>query len=242
MSSLGHAGSWRHWPNLPNSSFLLGGNIGYLNQKENFDTNFTTAFVGGVPVSYLKERISETERSFGILAGWQYHCYRWMFGIEGDVNFQTLGSDDTTRSFAFAGPTGTDFYSGTVRYHRGNIFALTGRLGWFVTPGFMPYLRLGAQISRDEAQYQAGVAFNTGNTVVVLPDFSSKKQDVWGAVGALGVELPTFIGASTFRFEYMHVRTERVEIIDTVAPIIGTHRFRSPETNEIRASFVWNFI
>ena len=49
-------------------------------------------------------------------------------------------------------------------YRRGPVYTLSGRLGYFVTSFFMPYIRLGAQVSRDELDYQAQI----GNPL--LPD------------------------------------------------------------------------
>ena len=43
---------------------------------------------------------------------------------------------------------------GSGAYERGPIFGLTGRGGYFVTPGFFPYIRAGVQTSRDTVTYQ----------------------------------------------------------------------------------------
>ncbi|HRE30722.1 MAG TPA: outer membrane beta-barrel protein, partial [Candidatus Berkiella sp.] len=163
---------------------------------------------------------------------------RWLAGVEANVDFQEF---DETRQFAFTDSvTGLHGVLGSVRYERGPIYALTLRGGYFVTPGFLPYVRVGAQYSRDEATYQS----NIGVAGQFLPDFNSKKDDIWGAVFGVGVEFPAFIGPSTVRFEYTYSVTENIVIDDSTAPIIGTHNFRhpQPETSAIKASWVWNFV
>jgi hypothetical protein len=231
------------------SNFLLGGELGWARQKEGFNTQFVVPFAGFpippfVPITVYNHpaqsvMITDQGMIFGLLAGWQFRCNRWLAGIEGNVDFQEF---EQVRNFAFTDSvTGRHGIAGSVLYDRGPVYALTLRGGYFVTPGFMPYVRVGALYSRDEATYQANIT--TGFTAP-LPDFSSKKDDVWGAVAGIGVEFPAFIGPSTIRFEYTYSVTENLVIDDGTPPIVGTHNFTHPhpETSAVKVSWVWNFV
>lgn len=235
-STLGQAGT--------SSNFLLGGELGWARQKEGFSTQFVAPTLPIGPITTYSfppqsEMITDQGMIFGLLAGWQWRCNRWLAGIEANVDFQEF---EETRNFAFT-TTNNHGVAGSVVYERGPIYALTLRGGYFVTPGFMPYVRAGAQYSRDEAIYQSFIS--TGVPAAPLfPDFASKREYVWGAVAGIGVEFPAFIGPSTIRFEYTYAVTENIVIDDSTAPLIGTHNFRhpQPENSAIKAAWVWNFL
>ena len=237
LSSVAQA-AYFEFPCLANQNFLLGGEVGYARQKEKFLTRFTVP--GAIPAVIIdehEETISDNGTILGLMGGWQFRYFRSMIGVEANVTFADY---ERPRPFRFATiPDFTDVvYNGTALYKRGTIFGLSTRLGYFVTPGFLVYGRVGAQVSRDEASYQV-FTFSGAPTT---SDFSSNKKDVYGGVAGLGVEFPTFIGASTFRFEYTFSRTERLNIEDTALPVVGTHHFHYPETNAIKAVWVWNFL
>jgi len=235
-STLGQAGT--------SSNFLLGGELGWARQKEGFNTQFIAPTL--VPALNVlafpaqSSMITDQGAMFGLLAGWQMRCNRLLAGIEANVDFQEF---EETRSFALIDSiTGVHPVAGSVLYNRGPVYALTLRGGYFVTPGFMPYVRAGAQYSRDEATYQASI-FQPG--VGLIPDaLNSKRDDVWGAVAGIGVEFPAFIGPSTIRVEYTFSVTENIVIDDTVGVMRGTHNFRDPypETSTIKLAWVWNFL
>ena len=130
-------------------------------------------------------------------------------------------------------------YTGTAYYDCGPVFALTGRFGYFVTPGFLPIFAL---VLRSAKIRQITKYFPFPHYPISLSWISaSKEKTVYGVVAGLGVEFPTFIGASTIRFEYTFNRTQAIAISDQVLPILGTHKFHYPETNAIKMAWVWNF-
>ncbi len=234
-STLGQAGT--------SSNFLLGGELGWARQKEGFNTQFIAPALFP-PVNVLafpaqSVMITDQGAIFGLLAGWQWRCNRFLAGVEADVDFQEF---EEARAFSLIDSvTGVHPVAGTVVYDRGPVYQFTLRGGYFVTPGFMPYVRVGAQYSRDEATYSASI-FQPG--VGGIPDFSSKREDIWGVVAGIGVEFPAFIGPSTIRAEYTFARTQNLVIDDGVAPMIGTHNFTHPhpETSAIKFAWVWNFV
>ncbi len=223
------------------SNYLLGVEGGYARQTENFITGYVNPTAAVPLTSYDNQTymMSDELLFFGIVGGWQWRCNRTMLGIEGNVDLHSMLKSD---SFLYSTitPGGTDTYVGTAWYDRGPIFGLTGRAGYFVTSGFMPYVRLGAQVSRDEANYQAFV--NPDSPGFQADFISSGKEDIWGMVLGIGIELPAMIGPSTFRIEYNYTRTESIVIEDGTPPIFGTDKFRNPQTNVLKFAWVWNFV
>lgn len=234
---------YKHYHDARNYNFLLGAEIGYSRQKEVFETTFSAPTL--VPaVRYNEQTVTMSDKGtiLGVLAGWQYHCARWMLGIEGSVDFQQYNRPNT---FVFAVPNAVPLiFNATAYYDHGPIWALTARAGYFVTPGFLPYVRLGGQVSRDEANYKvfAGGPLQPINYPgPFVFDFSSVKKNVLGLVAGIGVELPTFIGGTTVRFEYTYSLSERLTIDDLLPPIAGTNEFHHSQTNAIKMAWVWNF-
>ncbi len=226
------------YQDIPSWNFLVGGSLGYAAQKSNFTTRFVNgAFAPGLISQYQyrdhSEKITESGVMMSVLGGWQWHCKRWMLGAEGNVDFSSF---EKVRFFAHTDEYTPQAYTGSVLYDRGDILGLTGRVGYFVTPFFMPYVRLGAQMSRDEVSYQVITS------PTQAPDFSSRKKDVYGFVAGVGAEFPTYIGASTIRFEYNFTKTESVIIEDNFLPVVGNHKFRYPETHIGKIAWVWNFM
>lgn len=224
------------------TNFLVGLEGGYARQKENFITGFydpTLTPVALTTIDWQTYMVSDELLFIGGLLGWQWRCDRLMLGLEGSIDAHSL-----TEPKAFLYSVNSSIFEGTVLYDRGPIYNMTTRAGYFVTPGFMPYLRVGAQYSHDEGTYQvfanpSGTPAATG----LQSDFiSSGKEWIWGFVLGIGVEFPAFIGPSTFRVEYNYTRTESIVIEDSVPPIFGTDKFRYPQTNLIKFAWVWNFV
>ncbi len=201
----------------------------------------------GIPNRFFinhEETITDNGTILGVLAGWQWRCRRVMFGLEGNIDY---GSYEKNRQFAFTEtatpfvfhlPGGISFVS-TALYQRGPIYSVSMRGGYFVTPFFFPYLRVGGQISRDEASLQSF----SGEAPVLLPDFiASNRATVTGGLFGIGVEFPTLVGPSTIRVEYNYSRTESIVIDDEAFPVIGGYTFRKPNTNTLKVALVWNFI
>jgi len=234
------------YPDEVESNFLLGGEIGYVRQKEDFITRFVGPHLTPPFSTYAShsENISDGGVLFGILAGWQWRYNRLLLGVEANVDFDDT---QTTHNFSFTDDlTWRHGMSGTALYKRGDIYALSFRGGYFVTPFFLPYLRAGVQVSHDEASYQVfitdSVLVDGDPFQVVRPDFSSRSKSIWGFVLGIGAEFPTYIGSSTLRFEYNFTRTESLLIEDNQLPLIGNNKFRYPQSHIGKVAWVWNFM
>lgn len=231
---------------ISDSNFLVGGSFGYEVTRADFTTTFTAPGLA-LPITGLvshEEKVVNQQTLFGLLLGWQHRCYRWMFGVEGSVDFPSLEKNRPILYAVNSAGATVNYVNGTVLYERGNVYALTARAGYFVTPFFMPYIRAGAQMSQDELTYQA---FLGGGTPGVLGaaqrnDFVSKKKDIYGVVTGVGAEFPAYIGPSTFRIEYNFIWTQSLEIAEANSIFSATHKFRRPVSHVGKFSWVWNFL
>ncbi len=222
-------------------NFLLGGEIGYAARSGEFITRFVAPSI--VPVAVytdVNEGAYDQGTLLGLLVGWQFRHNRWMLGLEGNVDFNNLGRN---RPFEFNDKiSGTGLFNAAVFYQQGPIYALSLRAGYFVTPFFMPYARLGAQVSSDELNYQ--VIASTFATTATAPsyDFISNRKSIFGAFAGAGVEFPTYVGATTLRFEYNYIYTQALVMTENGPLIFGTHRYRPVGMQVGKVAFVWNFL
>lgn len=225
-------------------NFLLGVQGGAESRKGEFATRYTTvaplALLAPAPnVAYhgAQESVTDSGVILGALGGIQWQCERLVLGLELSADFQSF---EKNRPLVFANEAGGPgaLYSGTVEYDRGPQLSLDARIGWFVTPFFMPYIKVGGSWSKDDFSY---VVSQIVPTVVAAPDLSnSLDHEVWGWHAGLGVEFPAF-GPTTVRAEAVYARTDDVVINDAVAPVIGTHKYQSPRAYIGRVAWVWNF-
>tara|TARA_R110002110_G_scaffold65206_1_gene179887 strand:- start:35252 stop:36019 length:768 start_codon:yes stop_codon:yes gene_type:complete len=227
------------------SHFLVGAEAGVeaRHTHYNFDYVLTSNAVAGTAGNLQRNqtRVVDTGSFLGLLTGWQIQCGRTLLGVEGSVDFhsfeetkQTLFADNVAVNAALTTP-----YLATAKYERGAAYQLSGRAGWWLTPFFMPYVRLGLQYSRDQITFTAPVrqivsAANPGN-----PSFS-QKTDVWSGVGGIGVEIPAF-GPTSVRVEFDYIYSPSNSWSDTVGLMQGTHRVDHPKSYVGKASWVWNF-
>lgn len=219
-------------------NFLLGVQGGAESRKAEFATSYTTAAPAPVLTTSqgARESITDSGVVFGVLGGLQWQYKRLVLGFEGSVDFQSF---EKNRPFVFGPEVGgpAALYSGTVLYDRGTTYSFGGRAGWFVTPFFMPYVRVGGQFSQDDFTYQVNVI---SGGAVVAADYSRTDHDVWGWNVGLGVEFPAF-GPTTIRVEALYNKTDDTQINDGAPPVFGTHQYQSPRSLAGRVAWVWNF-
>lgn len=223
------------------TNFLAGVEGAYARQKQDFSTTYTNPSLSPTAITDLNQQsytMDDELLMLGGIFGWQWRCNRFLLGFEANADLHSLNK---ARSFVYNGGTTSSVFEGTMEYDRGPIYNFTARTGYFITPSMMPYIRGGAQFSRDEATYQ--VFTNIGSAAAQQADFiSSGKKDIWGYVLGVGLEFPALLGPSTIRIEYLYSRTESISIDDRIPPIFATDRFEHPQTNAIKFAWVWNFI
>ena len=247
-------GSNRWWPSWPSfipafsapcciddSNFVLGVEFAYGRLRNVFTTDYTSP--GATPPITENQHYDATlvNQGFlmGVLGGWQLRYQRFMFGIEANLDLTAIFNRNRYFNFTDYLYSNDHWYQGMVLYRRGPILGLTGRLGYFVTPGFFPYVRAGVQSSRDTVAYQ--VFEGSTPPALTMDDWSSHKKTILGAVLGVGAEFPAFIGPSTVRIEYNFTQNQNLVISDNVPPIFGTHNFHEGQSHVLKAAWVWNF-
>lgn len=224
------------------SNFLAGVEFAYARQRTVFETNFVAPTFLPPINNYANYTATVVNPGYilGGLAGWQMRVCRFLFGLEGNLDATGLFKRPRTFTFQDYYVTNSHWFAGSVVTDRGPILGLTTRMGFFVTPGFLPYVRLGAQTSRDNVTYQVFSGTTAGGPIATSWDYSSLKKRTIGVVAGVGVEFPAFIGPSTVRLEYNFTQMQNLAIADNVIPIVGTHNFRHPQNNLFKVAWVWN--
>ena len=221
------------------SNFLAGLEGVYARQKENFTTSYTAPLVLVTDTNEQSYMVDDELLMMGGILGWQWRTCRFLVGAEGSLDVHSINK---ARSFVFNGTAnnGTSrVFEGTMLYDRGPIYAFTLRGGYFVTPNFLPYIRAGAQFSRDEGTFQVFTNINNVNQEASF--ISSGKQDTWGFVLGAGIEVPGMIGPSTIRVEYYFSDSQGISMANAALPISHADKFEHPKINAIKFAWIWNF-
>lgn len=221
-----------YWAN----NFLMGVNLGYINREGSFT----------VTVNDTVQQVFETTNgpldqdsfSWGFLLGWQVRCNYLLYGLELSFDWQNHDSN----SARVIGPTPL-FPTGSTLYTNYNYSvqsALTARVGYAITPYIMPYLRAGAEITRENI----GASITIPLVVDPYIDFDGS-QNVWRFVGGVGVELPfPLLEGVTFRAEYnYHSRGHGVEASRLARDGVTLVQAEGGQfANSVKGSFVYNFL
>lgn len=178
---------------------------------------------------------------WGFLAGYQARCNGWLLGAEVNVDWRSNDDDD---SFAFVTPAGTAF-AATVSRDRDAVVGLTGRLGYEVSPFFMPYVRLGVDFGdRDHDFFLASTNLTPNITVTG----SNDDNDRWGFVGGVGAEFPVpVIAGLSLRAEWNyhsrgnHGDDNNAFVASNGTTLIGVSGGNDRHEQTARASLVFNF-
>jgi opacity protein-like surface antigen len=215
-------------------NFLLGLSGGYAARDGDVDiTIFHPA--PGSQISAAIRDIEDDGFIGGLFGGYQARCNGWLFGAELAVDWEDTDSD---RAFAF-----TDIlnrgWSGSAHYDRETLVGLTARGGYEISPYLMPYIRLGAEWSRDKLAYSMATANN------LLFASGDGRRTVTRFIGGVGIEMPIPIMAGlSFRAEYnYHSKGKSVEAAslanDGATLVVADSK---PRTNSGKVSLVWNFL
>jgi opacity protein-like surface antigen len=159
--------------------------------------------------------------------GYQAINRQWLLGGEFNIEWQNI---DHSHDYVFS-----DF-DVTAKYRRKGMLDLSGRLGYALTTNFMPYVRLGVELSRDSLTSTFVGSITSG----VL----NNKAWIHRFLLGMGVEMPIpGTCGITLRLEYdYHSKGKTIE--DFGADIRSTEYYYTamqPRSYSGRLSIVWNF-
>lgn len=181
---------------------------------------------------------------WGILAGYQARVNGWLLG--GEVNVDWRNHDDNDQSFTAVvpAPIGTLVGTASGNNHNNAVVGLTARIGYEVSSFFMPYIRLGAEVTRtDDVNFTVSRAAAPAFTAV----YNNDRNHRWGFVGGVGAEFPVpMCKTLSLRAEYDYHSHSRHDDVAVLASDLGTlftvsgdgHRHE----NTGKLALVYNFI
>ncbi len=220
-------------------NFLVGASMGYSDLQGSLRQQI--AF-GGLPDAYTSNIVRDYSDSgfiMGLLVGYQGIRDKWLMGVELNGDWNQI---DTNHPYAFVDAPEVAGWNAMVRYERDLLAGLSARVGYFLAYNFMPYARLGAEVSRD--QLETVFAPNPA----VIPGRTTLDARIWvyRFLLGLGVEISTACRPLTVRVEYnYHSKGKTIEtngaIIDGVLnPVLNSNM--QPTEQSASLALVWNFI
>lgn len=207
-------------------NWLLGLSGGYATRKSDIDSRITT-----FPLVVTNVRDSSDNgwlaAGFG---GYQAMLDKWLLGGEFNLEWQEI---EDSHNYAFAGR------NVNAEYRRKGSIALTGRIGYALTPNLLPYIRVGAEVSRDSLT----------STFVGPPTSASIFNKAWihRFIVGVGAEMPIPCTCGiSLRLEYdYHSKGQTIEDYGSTGSGITTIEYYTamqPRTYSGRLSVVWNFL
>ncbi|MGD9591413.1 MAG: outer membrane protein [Candidatus Berkiella sp.] len=223
-------------------NWLLGVSAGGA-WHDSDDLNVTVAQGGAAPFArtyFTNNDNDDGNFIWGLLAGYQARCNGWLLGAEINVDWRNDGDNDY--GFAFTDAT-VGGVTGFVSHDRDVVVGLTGRLGYEVSPYFMPYIRLGV----DHGDRDFDFAITTVAPAAIITAASNNDNNHnWGFVGGVGAEFPLpMVAGLSLRAEWnYHSRGHNDNDIvalasDNVTLFTVSGGDRHEQT--ARASLVFNF-
>ncbi len=225
-------------------NWLLGVSGGWAwHSDRDVDVTILHPAPGSEITSYHADMDSNNSKFiWGLLAGYQARCNGWLLGGEINVDWRNHNDDDTT--FSVIDPVdGAITGSVSGNNHHNAVVGLTARVGYEVSRYFLPYIRLGAEVTRiDDVDFVA-----IAPAVPYSVAYSSDRNHRWGFVGGVGAEFPVpMCNALSLRAEYNYHSHSRHDDIAALASDLGTLYTVSGDgsrhENTGKASLVWNFL
>ncbi len=224
-------------------NWLLGVSAG--GAWHNSDDNVNVTVTNGANSATFAFNNDQDDSHFiwGLLAGYQARCNGWLLGAEINVDWRGDGDDDQSYTY-FSNFLGSNVV-GTVSRDRDAVVGLTGRIGYEVSPWFLPYVRLGVDHGGKDADFFATTTQLANNISV---SGSSDDNGRWGFVGGVGAEfpLPMIISGLSLRAEWdYHSRghSDDNQVVALASDNATLFTFNGGDRHEqtARASIVFNF-
>lgn len=240
-SSLFAASAAQAWE----GNWLLGVSGGWAwHSDRDVDVTIIHPAPGNEITSFRAGDVGDNNSKFiwGLLAGYQARCNSWLLGGEISVDWRDHGDDGAT--FSFIDPV-DGAVSGSVsgNSHHNAVVGLTARVGYEVSRYFLPYIRLGAEVTRvDDVDFVA-----IAPAVPYSVAYANDRNHRWGFVGGIGAEFPVpLCNALSLRAEYNYHSHSRHDDVVALASDLGTLYTISGDgsrhENTGKASLVWNFL
>lgn len=231
-----------HWPEKVwvkrwEKNFLLGLMAGHADREGSI--NVFTSYGGfpNIPQTDVVRDSSDTGFIYGLFAGYQGKCDKWLLGGEFSLEHHPI---DETHAFAFSDPANFLNWQGTSQYHRNWISGFTFRGGYQITEYLLPYVRLGIETAQDT--YEVNLSTNGAQ---VPPLYLYNEKWIYRFLSGIGIEIPVYCTAFTARMEYqIHSKGKTMEIDKVytdgvINPI--TNAELQPKTQSVIFAIVRNF-
>lgn len=211
-------------------NWLLGVSMGYADRN----SVIQSSILDSNNLSGYSRESSDNGWLAAAFAGYQSIHNEWLLGVEFNLEWQNIANN--IHQYAFSGR------QVTAEYRRKGMLDLSGRLGYALTTNFMPYVRLGAEISRDALSSR----FNGRSTPMV---HLYNKGWIHRFLVGFGAEMPIpdIYGMSgmTVRLEYdFHSKGKTIQDYGATGEadsMITYSTGMQPRTYSGRLSFVWNY-
>lgn len=165
---------------------------------------------------FYKEPYSSATFAPYFFMGYQQAYDQWLWGTELNIDWQKVADD---RDFTFKMESTVS--SANVSYEHGVTLGLSERLGYSLTPYFMPYLRFGIEAGKDRLDTH------------VASEATKDKMWVYRFLFGLGVELPLPVKSPlSLRFEYDY-HSKGKTLITNAAQV-------QPWAQSARIALVWS--
>lgn len=232
------------------ATWLFGVDVGWENRSgaTNFEVVHPSAFTTPLfptaantmeLTSVAKTGLSDDGVIAGGFFGRQWECNKWVFGAEVGAEWMDLSDDHAFNYVTRIGDAGVAY----ARFERDWGVTVTGKGGYRFYQYFMPYWRLGVQISEDKLYTRHQ---DLTPTPTLLGPEDSHKRTVASFLGGLGFEIPCWMG-SALRFEWNYIRGWRLRTVDVDTPAGSpsettyTNFDFKPDSHVFKAAWVFFF-
>lgn len=204
--------------------------------------------------SHITEKYVDRGTIWGIFAGYQVRCNRYLIGLEANLDWDDMNNN--AHDFAFLDASSQvglpgNAYIATAQYYRDSTFGVSFRFGYEVTPCFMPFIRFGGETSKDRLTlfFEGRPLLNPNSAII------EDSERIYRFFGGVGAEMPLsfsfwqppFLRFLSLRMEYcVHASSENpVEAVGSLnspnlLPLFVNKM--KPVTHTGKLSLVWNFI
>lgn len=224
-------------------NLLLGASAGSASRDGKLSTEMDYKNNAIVPPGFfltnVKHDLKDSGFIWGIIGGAQATCGPYMFGLEANVDWPDY---DSTHAFAFSDSRGAQGWNGLAHYDQGHTIGLSVRAGYRVFDWLMPYIRIGAETSKDKLQ----VNFSGNQFYPFAINLNTSRRSL-RFLGGAGLEIPLpLISGLVARAEYnYHSKGKNLRTQGLLVDNFNIDPFFITETKQRTHSgigaIVWNF-